>query len=322
MAVFTNLTELDINQILSGYEISSLISFEGIAEGVENTNYKIQTNQNSYILTIYEKRVDPNDLPFFIDLQKSLRDMGFACPKPIANKNNNFIGEIAGKKYTIVSFLSGKWKKELTVEDVSKAGEMLAKFHNITSNLPKEKFNRPNSMSIEFWRNTYNAVKIQAEEKFPKLKEAISDAYEIIDLSWPQNLPKAVIHADYFPDNVLFDNGEVSGVIDFYMSCQDFLAYDLAIALNSWCFEPDFSFNLTKSKALLAAYNKVRKLTKDEIKNFRILCIGGSLRFLSSRAYDYFNRQQNAIVNVKDPAEYIAKLRFHLNVKSYNEYGL
>lgn len=321
MAVFTNLTEVEIKDILSNYNIGSLVAFEGIAEGVENTNFKIQTNQNSYILTIYEKRVNPNDLPFFIDLQKSLSDMGFACPKPIADKNNNFIGEIVEKKYTIVSFLFGKWKKELTITDVTKAGEMLAKLHNITSHLTQEKFSRGNAMSIEFWRNTYNPVKSSAEEKFPQLKDLVENAFQIIDSSWSQNLPKAVIHADYFPDNVLFDNDEISGVIDFYMSCQDFLAYDLAIALNAWCFEPDFSFNLSKSKALLVAYNKVRKLTNEEIKNFRILCVGGSLRFLSSRAYDYFNRPPNAIVNVKDPAEYIAKLEFHLRVKSVEEYG-
>lgn len=321
MAVFTKLSENDFISILENYNIGSYQSHAGIAEGVENTNFKLITSSGSYILTIYEKRVRPEDLPFFTKLQQKLNGEGFPCPMPIINNSGSLVSSFANKNFTIVTFLKGKWPTSISNNEVKQAGGILAELHKISQKFSAAEISRKNSMGKTFWLETYAKAKIEAEKKFKGLQQTCEKAFDLIK-NWPESLPTGIIHADFFPDNVLFDNGTVSGVIDFYMSCNDILAYDLAIALNAWCFEKDYAFNITKANIMLDAYNKVRKLTVEELKYLPILCVGASLRFLSTRLYDYFNRDENAVVSVKSPNEYIEKLKFHLQVKSYKEYGL
>ncbi len=321
MAVFTKLLEADFQAILNKYDIGNFVSFSGISEGIENTNYILNTSQNKFIFTIYEKRVASEDLPFFINLMLELNKNNYPCPLPIAKKDNSYLGNFNGKNYLIVSMLNGKWPRNIGNNEARKAGEFLAKLHKTSDILPKNIY-RKNSMAYDFWQDLFVKISQKTKEKFHSSFEKIDNAFKIVKNNWPQNLPSGIIHADYFPDNVLFENDNVSGVIDFYMSCNDFYAYDLAIAMNSWCFEKDFSFNFTKARELFAGYNSIRKLSDEEISAMPILAVGASLRFLSTRLYDYFNRQENAIVNVKDPTEYIEKLKFHMQINSPKEYSL
>lgn len=321
MAVFTKLSDADFKSIIANYDIGNFVSAAGIAEGVENTNYKLSTSKDDYIFTVYEKRVRSEDLPFFIGLQKKLNESGFSCPMPVSSKDGKLINKFQDKNFTIVSFLNGKWPKSLGNNEIAEAGKALGKLHSISSKFSKDELFRQNTMSRDFWIDTYSKVKADAEENFKGLAEAANKGFERVK-EWPSDLPKGIIHADFFPDNVLFHNDKVSGVIDFYMACNDTLAYDLAITLNSWCFEKDNSFNATKAKILLKEYNDIRKLSEKELELLPLLCIGASLRFLSTRLYDYFNRKKDAVVNVKDPVEYLEKLKFHLQVKSHLEYGL
>lgn len=319
MAVFTKLSENDFNSILELYDIGDFNSAEGIAEGVENTNYKLNTSQATYILTVYERRVKAEDLPFFMSLQKKLNDATFPCPLPIANKKGEVIGKINGKNYTIVTFLKGKWSLDVGLEEIEQGARTLANFHNHTSSM--KDLSRANSLGKKFWIETYAKIKDKAEERFPVLEQVVEKGFAAIE-KIPANLPKAIIHADFFPDNVLFENKKVTGVIDFYMACNDNLAYDLAIMLNSWCFEKDNSFNPAKTKKLLETYSAIRPLTPLELENLPLMCIAGSIRFMCSRLHDYFIRDESAIVNIHDPVVYIERLKFHLDVKSYKEYGL
>ncbi len=319
MAVFTRISENDIISLLNGYDIGTLQKAEGIAEGVENTNYRLDTTSGRYILTIYEKRVNPADLPFFMELQARLQKGGFPCPAPVTAKNSNIINKIGDKHYTIVSFLSGKWNRNTTTTRVEKAAATLAAMHNITAGF--DNLSRENSLGRDFWISAYGKVKGQAEEKYSGLKE-LAEAGFSLTANMPADLPKGIIHADYFPDNVLFDKEEVSGVIDFYMACHESYAYDIGIMINAWCFESDRSFNKEKCAALISAYNKVRKITPEEAKNMRLMCIAGSLRFLASRAHDLFLHDGNALVTPHDPYDYVCRLKFHLEHGGIDAYGL
>ena len=326
MAVFTKLTSKDFRKILSEYSIGEFSDFKGISEGVENTNYILKVLNKSgkivnYILTIYEKRVDEKDLPFFLNLQKNLNESGFLCPKPIENNNRKIINKFNSKSYTIVSFINGGWPRKIQNYHVEEAARSLANLH-LNTNKFKTILNRKNSMDVIFWKETYEKVSKQAENKYRNLKTITEKTFKEINKAWPENIESGIIHADYFPDNVMFDKKRVSGVIDFYMSCNDLYAYDLAIAFNAWCFESDHSFNTTKAKIFLNSYNEIRKLSKEEVQALPVLCIGASMRFLSTRLYDYFNTPEDSEVKIKDPREYIEKLKFHLQVKSHTEYGI
>ncbi len=321
MAVFTKLSEADFKSIIASYDIGAFISSEGIAEGIENTNYKLATSEGNFIFTIYEKRVKKEDLPFFINLQKKLNQSSFPCPMPIASKNGNLINSFNDKNFTIVTFLNGKWPKSIGNNEVAEAGKVLGMLHNTSAKFNKNELFRANSMSTDFWVDTYSKIKTKAESHFKDLGEIAKKGFKLVN-DWPLDLPSGIIHADFFPDNVLFFDNKVSGVIDFYMACNDMFAYDLAITLNSWCFEKDHSFNITKAKLLLKSYNEIRKLSEAELEKLPILCVGACLRFLSTRLYDYFNRSGDAVVSVKDPREYMEKLKFHLQIKSHLEYGL
>ena len=320
MAVYTKLDKEQINNILLNYKLGNLKKFEGINEGIENTNYFIQTEKGKYILTIYEKRVNKEDLPFFSKLMVELCKKNFICPKPIPNKNNNFISNLNNKKFMIVSFLEGKSKYDLSPPECKIIGGEIARMHAITKNFS---FKRTNDLSVKSWRRIFTQVKDKCNKIHPELPKLIEANLINIEKEWPTNLPAGIIHADLFSDNIFFQNNKFSGFIDFYFSCNDFYAFEIAICLNALCFDgikQNLSFNVTKAKKLIEGYNEIRKISKDEKKSIKVLSQGAALRFLLTRVFDYINTVDDAIVKIKDPEEYLKRLEFHKNAKSFEDY--
>ena len=297
-----------------------LLNYKEIKEGIENTNYFIQTEKDKFILTLYEKRVDEKDLPFFMSLMKNLHDKNFPSPKPIININGNYISEISNKKAAVVSFLDGSSKKNLNPKNCYEVGVNTAKLHLITKNLVAK---RKNKLSVLSWRKIYNKVKKDCSKIHPNLIEIIEKNLEEIEHKWPKNIPSGIIHADLFPDNIFFKNDKLTGIIDFYFACNDFYALEIAVCLNALCFEgknDNLSFNVTKAKKFIDGYSSIRKLSEDEKKSLKILCQGAAIRFLLTRVFDYLNLTEGAIVKIKDPLEYLKRLEFHDSVKNYQDY--
>ena len=320
MAVYTKLEKGEIDNILSNYKLGKLKRFEGIKEGIENTNYSIQTEKGKYILTIYEKRVKETDLPFFSNLMFELSKNGFMCPKPISNKDNNYTSDINNKKFMIVSFLDGKSKSNLSPTECKIVGNQIAKLHKITKNF---KFERKNNLSVKSWRNIFSQVKDKCNKIHLDLPKLIEANLISIEKEWPKNLPAGIIHADLFSDNIFFKNNKFSGFIDFYFSCNDFYAFEIAICFNALCFDgfkQNLSFNVTKAKKLMEGYNEVRKISKEEKLAIKVLSQGAALRFLLTRVFDYINTVDDAFVKIKDPEEYLIRLEFHKNAKSFEDY--
>ncbi|MCX5497452.1 homoserine kinase [Kaistia dalseonensis] len=319
MAVYTEIADDELDRFIAGYDIGAILSVKGIAEGVENSNFLIVTEAGPHILTLYEKRVDPNDLPFFIGLMDHLAARGLTCPQPVRNRAGEALGRLAGRPAAIVTFLQGMWIRRPRVEHCAAVGEALARFH-----IAGEGFalTRRNALSVDSWRPLFDRSAGRADTVLPGLAIDIARELDQLEAAWPTDLPKGVIHADLFPDNVFFLRDRLSGLIDFYFACNDFLAYDAAICLNAWCFEPDGSLNVTKAKALLGAYAKVRPFTDDELRLLPILARGSALRFLLTRLYDWLNVPPGALVAPKDPLEYLKKLRFHRTVQDVGAYGL
>ena len=320
MAIFTKLEKEEINKILLNYKLGNLKRYEGIKEGIENTNYFIETEKGKYILTIYEKRVNENDLPFFSNLMVELSKKGFMCPKPISNKNNEHISVFKNKKFMIVSFLDGKSKNSLSPAECKIVGNQIAKLHQITKEF---KFSRKNNLSVKSWRGIFSQVKEKCSNIHSDLPKLIEANLISIEKEWPQSLPSGIIHADLFSDNIFFKNNKFSGFIDFYFSCNDFYAFEIAICFNALCFDgskQNLSFNVTKAKKLMEGYNEVRKITKDEKISIKVLSQGAALRFLLTRVFDYINVVDDAVVKVKDPEEYLERLEFHKNAKSFEDY--
>ena len=320
MAVYTKLTEKKLIEFFSKYNLGKLLNFKGIKEGIENTNYYIQTEKGKFILTLYEKRVEEKDLPFFISLMRNLYDKNFPSPEPIINKNGNYISEISGKKAAVISFIDGAAKKVLSPSDCFDVGINTAKLHMITKDL---KGKRKNKLSVGSWREIYNKVKKDCSKIHPNLPTVIEKNLNEIEKDWPKNIPSGIIHADLFPDNIFFNKNKLSGIIDFYFSCNDYYAFEIAICLNALCFEgknENLSFNVTKAKKFIDGYSNVRNLTDDEKKSLKVLCKGAAIRFLLTRVFDYLNLIEGAIVKIKDPVEYLKRLEFHESVKNYNDY--
>jgi len=320
MAVYTKLSETDLKEFFSKYSVGKVQKHEEIKEGIENTNYFIQTEKGKFILTLYEKRVDEKDLPFFIGLMRNLFDKKFPSPEPIINKNGNYISEISNKKAAVVSFLDGKAKQVLNPLDCYEVGVYTAKLHSITKNLISK---RKNKLSVNSWREIYNRVKKDCSKIHPNLSNVIEKNLNEIEINWPQNIPSGIIHADLFPDNIFFNKNKLSGIIDFYFSCNDYYAFEIAICLNALCFEgknENLSFNVTKAKKFIDGYSSVRILTDDEKKSLKVLCKGAAIRFLLTRVFDYLNLIEGALVKIKDPIEYLKRLEFHESVKNYNDY--
>ena len=320
MAIYTKLDKEKISSILSNYKLGNIKKFEGIKEGIENTNYSIETEKGKYILTIYEKRVDKNDLPFFSELMLGLSKKNFICPEPIPNKENNYISDFENKKFMIVSYLEGKSKKNLSPSDCKIVGKESARLHDITKSF---RFKRGNDLSVKSWRKIFDQVKDKCNKIHPDLPKLIEGNLLDVEKDWPSTLPAGIIHADLFGDNIFFKKNKFSGFIDFYFSCNDFYAFEIAICFNALCFDgvkENLSFNVTKAKKFMEGYNEVRKISDEERKSIKVLSQGAALRFLLTRVFDYINIVDGAVVKVKDPIEYLRRLEFHKNAKNFEDY--
>ena len=319
MAVYTELKREDIEMVLREYSIGKLEKFDPIEEGVENTNYRILVDKKKYILTIYEKRVDKKDLPFFCNLTTELFKRKFKCPLPIKNKKNEMISDYKDKKLTILSFIEGEQKLILSETESYKVGLETSKFHMITNEI---KLYRKNALSIDSFEKIYNEIKNTNKNKDDLRLKFIKDNLNEIVNNWPKNLPDGIIHGDIFIDNIIFKNDNINGIIDYTFACNDFFAYDIAICLNALCFDQngdDYIFNYLNAKSFLKGYNKVRLITKNEKKNIKVLCKGAALRFLLTRLFDSINNYENAFVKVKDPNEYIKKLEFFNKIENFEK---
>jgi len=320
MAIYTKLSENNLKDFFSKYNLGKLLRFKGIQEGIENTNYFVQMEKGKFILTVYEKRVEEKDLPFFMSLMRNLFDSNFPSPEPIINKNGSYITDILNKKAAVVSFLDGAAKKNLNPENCNEVGIQTAKLHLITKNLSGK---RENKLSLNSWKKIYNSIKNKCSKIHPDLSKIIEKNLNEIESNWPKKIPMGIIHADLFPDNIFFKDNKVSGIIDFYFSCNDFYAFEIAICLNALCFEgknENLSFNVTKAKKFIDGYSSIKKLTENEKESLKILCQGAAIRFLLTRVFDYLNLTKGAIVKIKDPIEYLKRLKFHDSVKNYQDY--
>ena len=320
MAVYTKVTLEDANEFLDKYyDLGNLVSITEITQGVENTNYIIETNNCKYILTLYEQRVSSSDIPFFIDLLVHLDKRDIVCPKPIIMKSKRYTENLNGRHAAIFSFLYGKSTINIKNEHCSLVGQTLADIHQKTVNLD---IYRDNNLSFNHWSKLYKSIKYPIKDLQNNLDKEIIKELNFLTSNWPQNLPLGIIHGDLFPDNIFFDASSLSGVIDFYFACNEFYAFDIAICINAWCFEKDNSFNITKAKHLLEGYKKFRDLSMDELYYLPILCRGSALRFLLTRIIDWQRDDKRALVIPKDPLEYFNKLRFHQSVLSVKDYGI
>jgi homoserine kinase type II len=319
MAVYTDVAAEELVQFLAGYDIGTLLSYKGIAEGVENSNFLVHTNHGSFILTLYEKRVAAKDLPFFLGLMEHLASRGITCPQPVKNRQGEMFGTIAGRPAAIITFLEGLWIRRPSATHCARLGSALARLHLAGLDFP---LRRANTLSVAGWRPLYEHCAARAHEVRPDLGEFLAKELAEHERNWPRGLPEGVIHADLFPDNVFFLGDTLSGLIDFYFACTDALAYDVAVCLNAWCFEVDHSYNVTKGQSLLTAYAAVRRLSVQERAVLPMLARGAALRFLLTRLTDWFSVPPGALVRPKDPMEYFRKLRFHQQVKSVRDYGI
>tara|TARA_E500000331_G_C17164036_1_gene672982 strand:+ start:146 stop:1114 length:969 start_codon:yes stop_codon:yes gene_type:complete len=320
MAVYTKFNQNNLEEILSYYSLGKLDRFKGIEEGIENTNYFLSVNKKKFILTIYEKRVKSEDLPFFSELMTSLNKASFKCPIPIINNQNEALTNYNGKKLMIVSFLEGKAKQNLSPFNCRSIGKEVAKMHNITKNF---KLKRKNDLSVKSWRNLFNSIKDKCSSIHKDLPKLIEENLNDVEKNWPKNLPQGIIHADLFHDNIFFIEDKFSGIIDFYFSCEEFYAFEIAICFNALCFDGqknNLSFNVTKAKNFIDGYTSVRKLTDSEMHSIKVLSQGAALRFLLTRVFDALNTVEGAIVKIKDPMEYLKRLQFHKNAKNHEDY--
>jgi homoserine kinase type II len=319
MAVYTDVSADELNAFIHGYDIGALLSYKGIAEGVENSNFLLHTGAGHFILTLYEKRVAANDLPFFLELMEHLAARGINCPQPVKNRNGEILGHLAGRPAAIVTFLDGMWMRRADAKHCAAVGEALARLHLAGADFG---MTRKNALSVEGWRPLFEACRERADNVQEGLRATVEKELAFLEANWPRHLPAGVIHADLFPDNVFFLGDALSGLIDFYFACTDMLAYDVAICLNAWCFEQDFSYNVTKGRALLSSYARVRPLNDAERDALPLLSRGAALRFLLTRLVDWLNVPPGALVRPKSPQEYFRKLRFHQSVTSASDYGI
>lgn len=319
MAVYTEIGDDELRDFTAQYDIGEVLSCKGIAEGVENSNYLLTTERGNFILTLYEKRVAREDLPFFIALMDHLAHNGVACPTPVRARDGEALRELCGRPAAIVTFLNGMWPRRIDPVHCAGLGTALARLHLAGASFPMM---RRNDLGLAGWRPLYAACAARPGELQARLGAEIEEELDFLETAWPGDLPTGVIHADLFPDNVFFRDRDLSGLIDFYFACTDFLAYDIAICLNAWCFEADLSFNVTKARLLVGQYRKVRPLDAAELAALPVLARGSALRFLLTRLYDWINQTSGALVRPKDPIEFLKKLRFHRDVGGPAAYGI
>ena len=320
MAVFTKINFKDIKKIESIFNLGSINKVKGIKKGIENTNYVVEFNSTKFILTIFEKRVKTKDLPFFMKLMSGLSNLKINCPKPIKTKKNSYLFNIKNKKACLVSFLEGNDKKTLTAKDCYILGKNIAILHKATKKL---NLYRKNSLDVKSWSKLNKKIDKRINKLSKNLKNIIDENILDIEKNWPKNLPKGVIHADLFIDNIFFLRQKFYGFIDFYFSSTEFYAYELATCINAICFKKkknQYILDLRKSSNLLKGYQKIRKLNASEKNNFNILCRGSALRYLLTRSYDFLNTPKTALIKVKDPKEYLKKLIFHNQLNKFKNY--
>jgi homoserine kinase type II len=317
MAVYTQITASELEVFWAGYDLPALTGFTGISEGTENSNYKIETETHPYILTLYEKRMKVEELPFFIMLMQHLAGQGIKCPLPVAVRDGAALRQLAGRPAVVTTFLPGaSVRRGASAAQCLSLGASLAQMHNAVTGFSQH---RANSLSVSGWAELVTACAPRADEVQAGLGATLTNELSFLQTHWPQDLPRGVIHADLFPDNVFFKGDDVSGLIDFYFACSDFLAYDLAICLNAWCFEDHVAFNITKARALLRGYHAVRPLSAAEMVALPLLCRGAALRFLLTRLYDVLHPKGGT---PRDPLQYLKRLQFHQQVQGVGEYGL
>lgn len=319
MAVYTDVSETELEDFLAAYDVGGLMSYKGIAEGSENSNYLLHTQAGSFILTLYERRVEERDLPFFLGLMEHLARKGVSCPLPVRRRDGAVIGRLAGRPAALITFLEGMWMRRPQPQHCRAVGRALAELHLAGADFPMR---RDNALGLEGMRRLWAMAEDRADEVEPGLAAEVERDFAALAAGWPRDLPAGIVHADLFPDNVFFLDGAVSGLIDFYFACDDLYAYDVATCLNAWCFEKDHAFNLTKGTALLAGYQEVRALSAAEIDALPLLARGSALRFMLTRLYDWLTIPDGALVQKRDPMEYVRRMRFHRQIASPTEYGV
>ncbi|MDX2027936.1 MAG: homoserine kinase [Alphaproteobacteria bacterium] len=319
MAVYTEVSEAEAKAFLADYDLGELRELVGIKQGVENTNYFLYTSVGRYVLTLYEKRVKEDDLPYFLGLMEHLAKAGVPCPPPLRNREHEPVGRIAGRAAAITCFLDGKPLSRVTPNECGEVGRALAGLHLAGMDFTQR---RANTLSLDGWENLLDLCKPRADEVQPGLGALLTAELEYLNANWPRDLLQGAIHADLFPDNVFFEGNKLSGLIDFYFACDDLFAYDLAICLNAWCFENNVAFNITKARALFGGYNQVRPLSDGETKALAVLARGAALRFLLTRLHDWLHQVPEAFVKPKDPLDYLTRLQFHQLVSDTAAYGI
>lgn len=306
MAVYTQVSDIELQNFIAKFSIGDVLSCKAIAEGIENSNYLLETETGLYILTLFEKRVAPKDLPFFIGIMHHLAEKDYSCPHPVKDKSGKSLHELCGKFCCITTFLHGQWPRKQTSQHCYELGREMARFHLLGKDYPKV---RENSMGMPHWQELWDKCQNFAEQYDVSLSDHVQKRLHFLQQNWPLDLPVGLIHADLFPDNVFFLKDKISGIIDFYFACTDYYAYDLAICLNCWCYDQEHNFQIEHAKSLLAGYHEIRPLTSAELKHLPLLTEGAALRFLLSRLYDWYTTPKDALVTPKDPMEYWIKLR-------------
>jgi homoserine kinase type II len=320
MAVYTKINNKDILSLAKKFNLGKIIKFQGIKQGIENTNYLLKTNNRKYILTIFEKRVQKKDLPFFMKLMDKLNEQKINCPKPLKDKNGKYLISIKNKAACIVTFLSGKDKLILNSKNCYDTGKNIGKLHKASQ---KINLYRKNSMSINNLEPLLKSIKFKSKTIVRNLIYVLKTNLKEIKKEWPKNLPKGIIHGDLFIDNIFFNKNKFAGFIDFYFSCNDYSMYEIAICINALCFDKKnnkFQINSQKVKNLIKGYQSTRKISQNEKDALNVLCRGAALRYLLTRIYDYFNTPKSALIKIKDPKEYFQKLIIHNNLNNFKDY--
>jgi len=318
MAVYTDISQNDLDQFLSLYNMEDVNSFEGIRNGVSNSNYLLFGKKNKYILTIFEEMTNDRDLPYFFQLMNHLNSKNIMCPRIIKDKSNNFSNILKGKQAAISSFLEGKSIEHIKPSHCAELGTMVAKFHNASNEL---KIYRENDLGVKKLETIIDSIEKISEKLNPSVMDIIHSEHEYLK-NITFDIPSGIIHADLFPDNIFFNKNKLSGIIDFYFACNDFYAYEIATCLNAWCFEQNNEFNISKAKALLSNYNLHKKFSSEELECLPLLARASALRYLLTRLMDFHTRQDSELIIKKDPDEYLKKLKFHQSVDKSSEYGL
>ena len=320
MAIYTKISPKDIRDIEKKYNLGKINYFKGIKKGIENTNYLLKTKNKKFILTLFEKRVQKKDVPFFMNLMDKLSKYKINCPEPQRNKKGSFLIKIKNKTASIVSFVEGKDKLQLNLNNCYEIGKNIAKLHKASK---KIKLYRKNSLSLKEWPKLLNRIGNKSKTISPSLDGLMKNSFLQIKNKWPKNLPYGIIHADLFIDNIFFKKNKFHGYIDFYFACNDFLMYEIAICINALCFDKKnnkFIFNNKKSSNLIKGYSKIRRFSEKEKKSLNVLCRGAALRYLLTRTYDYLNTPKSAIIKIKNPREYIQKLKIHNQFNNFKNY--